>query len=84
MIVTQLMGLERVGRDENFFLLGGHSLLGTQLIMRIAATFGVELPLRTLFEYPTIRHLAAEIEQRIPAGGLLPEEKEKSAFSSQQ
>jgi amino acid adenylation domain-containing protein len=64
-IVTTLLNLETVGIDDNFFMLGGHSLLGTQMIAQIAASFDVELPLRSLFEAPTIRMLAAEIEQRI-------------------
>ncbi len=66
-IVTSLLNLERVGVDENFFLLGGHSLLGTQLITRIGETFGVELSLRTLFSSPTIQELSSEIEQLILA-----------------
>ena len=66
-IVTTLLNLESVGIDDNFFMLGGHSLLGTQIIAQIAETFGVELPLRSLFEAPTIRLLAAEVEQRIIA-----------------
>lgn len=64
-IVAPLLGLQQVGVDENFFMLGGHSLLGTQIIMHVTTSFGVELPLRTLFEAPTIRELAAEIEQLI-------------------
>ena len=66
-IVTPLLGLEQVGIDDNFFLLGGTSLMGTQVIERSTEAFGVELPLRTLFERPTIRLLAAEIERRILA-----------------
>lgn len=62
-IVKSLLNLEQVGVDENFFLLGGHSLLGTQLIMHIAEAFDVELSLRTLFNAPTIQDLSAEIEQ---------------------
>ena len=64
-IVTSLMGLEKISIDDNFFMLGGHSLLGTQIIARVADTFGVKLALRTLFDTPTIRDLSAEIEQRI-------------------
>ncbi len=64
-IVANLLHLAQVGADENFFLLGGHSLLGTQLIAQIAATFGVSLSLRILFNAPTVRELAAEIERLI-------------------
>ncbi len=63
--VAALLHIERVGIDDNFFLLGGHSMLGAQLIAWITDTFGLELPLRALFEAPTIRQLAAEIERRL-------------------
>lgn len=66
-IVATLLGLERVSVNGNFFLLGGHSLLGTQLIARISDTFGVDLPLRTLFDSPTVAQLAVEIEKLIVA-----------------
>lgn len=63
-IVCELLGIEQVGADENFFLLGGHSLLGTQVIAKIRDAFSVELPLRTIFEQPTIAGLSSEVEQR--------------------
>jgi len=66
-IVTSLMNLEQVGVDDNFFLLGGHSLLGTQLIAQVAETFGVDIPLRSLFDAPAVRLLAAEIERLLLA-----------------
>jgi len=66
-LLAPLLGLEQVGTDDNFFMLGGHSLLGTQLIARIADTFGVTLTLRTLFDAPTVRDLSAEIEDLIIA-----------------
>ena len=66
-IVAPLLGMEQLGIDDNFFMLGGHSLLGAQIIMRVAATFDVTLTLLTLFEAPTIRQLAAEIERLVLA-----------------
>lgn len=64
-LVAELIAAERVGVDENFFLLGGHSLLGTQLIARIRHDFGVDLPLRAIFEAPTVEELAAEVDARL-------------------
>jgi acyl carrier protein len=58
-----LLGIERIGIDRNFFQLGGHSLLGMQLLARIRRMFDVELPVRRLFEEPTIAGLALEIEK---------------------
>ncbi len=58
---------EQVTLDDNFFLLGGHSMLGAQLLVKVAETFGVELPLRSLFEAPTVRGLSDTLEQRILA-----------------
>jgi amino acid adenylation domain-containing protein len=66
-MLSSLLGLEQVSVNDNFFMLGGHSLLGTQLIAQIRGTFGVEMALRTLFDAPTIEQLSLEIERLIMA-----------------
>ena len=66
-IAARLLGLEQVGVDENFFLIGGHSLFCTQLIARIRDCFGVDLPFRSVFESPTSAQLAQQIEGAIAA-----------------
>jgi amino acid adenylation domain-containing protein len=64
-IVEALLGVKGVGIDDNFFLLGGHSLLGTQLVLRLRDAFGAELTLRDLFEAQTIQNLAARVEEKV-------------------
>lgn len=66
-IWTQILGLEQVGIHDNFFELGGHSLLATQAISQVRQTFQVEIPLRRLFEAPTVAELAKQIEMAMQA-----------------
>ncbi len=66
-ILCSLFNVNEVSVNDNFFLLGGHSLLGAQLIVKIRSAFGVGLALRTLFDAPTIAALSKEIERLIIA-----------------
>ena len=62
-VVSALLKVDGINPHDNFFLLGGHSLLGAQLLTEIQRTFQVDLPLRTVFDYPTIAAISAEIDR---------------------
>jgi amino acid adenylation domain-containing protein len=64
----ELLGRPRIGVHDDFFALGGHSLLGSQLIARVRSRYGVTLPLRALFDTPTIAGLATRVEAALRAG----------------
>jgi amino acid adenylation domain-containing protein len=66
-ILSSLLKVDQIGANANFFMIGGHSLLGTQLIARARDTFGVDLTLRSLFDNPTVAGIAKEIERLIHA-----------------
>jgi hypothetical protein len=86
-----VLGLEKIGAHNNFFSVGGHSVAAAQVIYRIRDLFQVELPIRTLFEGPTVAELSAALIAREPKPGrtekiasaykrvksMTPEEKQK-------
>jgi amino acid adenylation domain-containing protein len=64
-MVRTLLSNNRITAQDSFFLAGGHSLLGMQLVMRLRDTFGVEVTLRQLFEAPTVERLAIRVESML-------------------
>lgn len=66
-IIAAVLGLPRVSMDDDFFLLGGHSLLGAQVVARVRGEFGIELRLLDVFDAPTVTELARKVEQALTA-----------------
>ncbi len=66
-IWAEVLGVERVGAADSFFELGGHSLLATQVVSRVRAACGVELPVRALFETPVLAELAERVDAAVQA-----------------
>jgi acyl carrier protein len=72
-IIAALLGQTAVKGTDNFFMLGGHSMLGVQLAAKIRDTFGVKLTLRQLFSAPTVNALSAEVRRLTPAASAIPQ-----------
>lgn len=83
-IWAEILGVNKIGANDNFFDLGGHSLLATRLFVRIRDTFGLELPLRLLFKAPTIADLAKQIENLVWAAQQNTSAKEEGNASHEE
>jgi len=68
-IWAEVLDAPSVGVSDNFFEMGGHSLLATQLISRLRSVFQIDLPLRAIFEAPTVRELSTVLQAREPQAG---------------
>jgi pristinamycin I synthase 3 and 4 len=81
---SEVLGVDQIGIDDNFFELSGHSLNTTQVISRLSTAFNVDLPLRTMFESPTVAGMATRVERAIRErrgereGGIKKNEREET------
>ena len=65
-IFAEVLEVERVGLDDDFFALGGHSLRATRLIGRVRRAFGAEVPIRAVFDHPTVAQLVTHVGASVP------------------
>jgi amino acid adenylation domain-containing protein len=75
-IWSEVLGVEAVGTEDNFFELGGHSLMATRVLSRLRAQLHVDIPLRALFEGPTVAALATLVEAQRGAHAVVAEREE--------
>ncbi|WP_280489329.1 non-ribosomal peptide synthetase, partial [Nocardia carnea] len=71
-VFADVLGVQRIGADDDFFALGGNSLIATQVAARVGKALDAQVPVRTLFEASTVVALAARIEEQAGAGGRIP------------
>jgi amino acid adenylation domain-containing protein len=85
-IWIEVLKRDRVGVNDNFFEIGGHSLLATQVISRVRKRFQVEMPLRTMFEAPTVASLAAvlEVQQKVKPASAPTLRRQRSSAKVEQ
>ncbi|MEV8637592.1 non-ribosomal peptide synthetase [Streptosporangium sp. NPDC051023] len=78
-IWCQVIGCEQAGPDDDFFTVGGYSLLAPQITAEVLERFGVELPVRAVFDYPTLRELSAHIDHELAGAPSQPAERNPNA-----
>ena len=72
-IWANVLGVERVGALDDFFALGGHSLRATRVVSHVRRALGAEVPVRALFEAPTLAGFAEQVDRAAAAGAAVPE-----------
>jgi acyl-coenzyme A synthetase/AMP-(fatty) acid ligase/acyl carrier protein len=82
-IWAEILKLDQVGIHDNFFHLGGHSLLATQFVSRVRNSFKCDLPLRTLFEAPTIQGLAQRLQEEVEMAAIIEQHRQMQATDTE-